>query len=89
MKDTIYFHQANLVLDILPLVDHDKRFALKGGTAINYFVRPLPRLSVDIDLVYLPIENREQTLYNIGKALDELTEKLNLTFLEFQFINKD
>jgi predicted nucleotidyltransferase component of viral defense system len=80
LKDTVYFHQANLVLDILPLIDHDKRFALKGGTAINYFVRPLPRLSVDIDLVYLPIENREQTLYNIGKALDELAEKIRSHF---------
>ncbi len=42
MKDTEYFHQASLVLDILPLVNKDTRFALKGGTAINFFIRPLP-----------------------------------------------
>ena len=47
MKDTEYFHQASLVLDILPLVNKDTRFALKGGTAINFFIRPLLRLSVD------------------------------------------
>jgi hypothetical protein len=41
-------------------------FALKGGTAINLFVRDLPRLSVDIDLVYLPIEDRETSLVGIS-----------------------
>lgn len=76
MKDTEYFHQASLVLDILPLVNKDTRFALKGGTAINFFIRPLPRLSVDIDLTYLPIENREITLKNIDKALHELAEQI-------------
>ncbi len=72
MKDTEYFHQASLVLDILPLVNKDTRFALKGGTAINFFIRPLPRLSVDIDLTYLPIENRDITLKNIDNALHDL-----------------
>jgi predicted nucleotidyltransferase component of viral defense system len=36
----------------------DEAFALKGGTAINFFLRDMPRLSVDIDLTYLPIEPR-------------------------------
>ena len=38
---------------LLPIVAHEDCFALKGGTAINMFVRNLPRLSVDIDLMYL------------------------------------
>jgi predicted nucleotidyltransferase component of viral defense system len=76
LKDTDYFRQASLVLDILPLVNRDTRFALKGGTAINFFIRPLPRLSVDIDLTYLPIENREITLKNIDKALHELAGQI-------------
>jgi hypothetical protein len=51
MKDTEYFRQARLVLDILPLVNKDTRFALKGGTAINSFIRPLPRLSAWLSMV--------------------------------------
>ena len=76
MKDTGYFHQASLVLDILPLVNKDTRFALKGGTAINFFIRHLPRLSVDIDLTYLPIESREITLKNIDEALHDLAKQI-------------
>ncbi len=48
----------------------DEAFALKGGTAINFFVRDMPRLSVDIDLTYLPIEPREASLKAISDALD-------------------
>ncbi len=88
MKDTEYFHQASLVLDILPLVNKDIRFALKGGTAINFFIRPLPRLSVDIDLTYLPIENREITLKNIDKALHELAEQIENNIPEVKVVPK-
>ncbi len=40
-----------------------------GGTAINLFVRDMPRLSVDIDLTYVPIEERGTSLKHIGEAL--------------------
>jgi len=50
----IYRSQVELLLRVLPYVAKEKIFALKGGTAINLFVRELPRLSVDIDLTYLP-----------------------------------
>lgn len=53
MKDTVFFSQAELLLRILPLIHKEDMFALKGGTAINFFVRDLPRLSIDIDLAYL------------------------------------
>ena len=53
-----YFRQAELLVRILPLVEEHPCFALKGGTAINLFHRNMPRLSVDIDLVYLPIGDR-------------------------------
>jgi hypothetical protein len=43
----------------LPFVAVEKSFALKGGTAINLFVRDLPRISVDLDLVYLPVADRD------------------------------
>jgi hypothetical protein len=45
-KDTVFFRQAELLLRVLPLVNEEKVFALKGGTAINFFLRDLPRLSV-------------------------------------------
>jgi hypothetical protein len=45
-----YRAQVALLIRTLPFVAAEPEFALKGGTAINLFVRPLPRLSVDIDL---------------------------------------
>jgi predicted nucleotidyltransferase component of viral defense system len=78
LKDTIYFHQANLVLDILPIINRDTRFALKGGTAINFFIRPLPRVSVDIDLAYLPIEERESMLRNMDQAMQNFAMSIKL-----------
>ena len=90
MKDTIYFHQANLVLDVLPIITRDKRFALKGGTAINFFIRPLPRLSVDIDLTYLPIEEREQTLRNIDQAMQNFAKSIEpLANVEFRRLKEN
>lgn len=49
---------------------------MHGGTAINLFIRNMPRLSVDIDLTYLPIENREASLKNIAEALDRIRENV-------------
>ena len=46
----LYRAQADLLLQVLPHVAKEESFALKGGTAINLFVRDMPRLSVDIDL---------------------------------------
>lgn len=71
--------QANLMLRILPHVAAEDCFALKGGTAINFFVRDLPRLSVDIDLTYIPIEPRKETLYKIGEALARVKSKISKT----------
>ena len=47
-------------------------FALKGGTAINLFYRDMPRLSVDIDLTYLPVADRQSSLKDIDTALDRI-----------------
>jgi len=51
--------QVRLLVSVLPYVAKEKCFALKGGTAINLFIRDMPRLSIDIDLAYLPIQDRE------------------------------
>ena len=64
-----YRRQAALLVSIVPFVAAEKCFALKGGTAINLFVRDMPRLSVDIDLTYLPIADRSASLKEIDAAM--------------------
>jgi len=71
-RNNPYYAQVQLLLRLLPLVADEPCFALKGGTAINLFVRDFPRLSVDIDLVYLPNSDRDQALVDIRVALDRL-----------------
>lgn len=66
MNKTPFFQQVELLLRVLPFFVQDERVALKGGSAINLFVRNMPRLSVDIDLAYLVIEERETSLNNIS-----------------------
>ena len=68
-----YRQQFRLLLGILPYIARIEEFALKGGTAINLFHNNLPRLSVDIDLTYLPMQqDRETALRDITGALDHL-----------------
>jgi hypothetical protein len=76
MIDTVYFRQAELLLRVLPLIDREAVFALKGGTAINFFVRDLPRISVDIDLVYLPVGERDFSLREISEALVRISRNV-------------
>ena len=51
---------------------HRRFFALKGGTAINLFVRNLPRLSVDIDLMYLPVHDRPEAFAGIDASMKRI-----------------
>ncbi len=71
-----YMRQVDLLVRTLPFIARHETFALKGGTAINLFYRDMPRLSVDIDLVYLPIEDRETTLKGIDTTLERIREDL-------------
>ena len=57
--DNPYYRQVQLLVRVLPFIAEEDCFALKGGTAINLFLRDLPRLSVDIDLTFLPITDFE------------------------------
>jgi len=73
----IYLDSARLLTRVAPLVLVDDTFALKGGTAINMFVRDMPRLSVDLDLVFpdhtLP---REQALRRINETIRQSAVRL-------------
>ena len=67
-----YKEQVDLLLQVLPYVAKEKMFALKGGTAINLFVRDMPRLSVDIDLTYQPLNSRHEALAEIEQGLNRI-----------------
>jgi predicted nucleotidyltransferase component of viral defense system len=72
--------QVKLLVSLLPLVAKEKCFALKGGTAINLFIRDMPRLSVDIDLAYLPIQDRDTSLYEIDMAMKRIKKDIASLF---------
>ena len=71
-----YRRQVALLLRTVPFIAREGSFALKGGTAINLFVRDLPRLSVDIDLTYLPLLARARALGAIDKAMQRIAGRI-------------
>src|SRR5580700_4429223 len=75
----MYQRQVALLIQILPLVAAEDCFALKGGTAINLFVRDMPRLSVDIDLTYLPVSSRAESLAAIDAAMNRIAKRVKTT----------
>lgn len=75
-QNPTFSDQVQLLVNVLPSVATQPCFALKGGTALNLFVRDLPRLSVDIDLAYLPVADRESSLVGIDKALDNVAAEI-------------
>ena len=75
-----YFDQAKLMLSVLPIVGREENFALKGGTALNFFHLNMPRLSVDIDLTFLPIKPRDETLKDITNSLGRVSDSVNKLF---------
>lgn len=71
-----YRRQVALLLRTLPLVAAESVFALKGGTAINLFIRYMPRLSVDIDLTFLPVLPRPESLARIDAAMGRVEARI-------------
>ena len=78
MKDR-YRKQVALLIRIMPSVYKIKEFAVHGGTAINLFHRNLLRYSVDIDVTYIPIENRQHSLASINQKLLEVKKNIEKT----------
>jgi predicted nucleotidyltransferase component of viral defense system len=78
--DKTYIDTVRLLLRVAPDVFDGDIFALKGGTAINLFVRDMPRLSVDLDLVFvdhtLP---RAEALRAITSGLQTISGRLHKT----------
>ncbi len=77
--------QVELLLDVLPFIAQEEVFALKGGTAINLFDRNMPRLSVDIDLVYTKLNDRRIALQDITDIAEEEFER----FVSMQIFSRE
>jgi len=86
-RDSKYYKQVQLLVRVLPLIATEDCFALKGGTAINLFVRDVPRLSVDIDLVYLPMDDRKTALKKIRAALTGISKLIEKTIPQVRVQN--
>ena len=72
-----YIAQVALLLDCLPALKDQSVFALKGGTAINFFIQDLPRLSIDIDLTFLNNSERSLAFREIEEGLRVLGESIS------------
>jgi predicted nucleotidyltransferase component of viral defense system len=85
-RTSVYYRQVQLLLQVIPFISRHDCFALKGGTAINLFVRDLPRLSVDIDLVYLPLHERKESLVIIQSVLELICDDIRKAMPDVGFI---
>ena len=75
--DKQYADTVRLLLNVAPEVFNNNIFAMKGGTAINLFLQDMPRLSVDIDVVYLPWQTpRDEALQAINEELVAIAKRL-------------
>lgn len=84
----IYRRQVALLIRVMPLVFKIKDFAVHGGTAINLFHRNLPRYSVDIDVTYIPLEDRDTSLKNINTHLANLKTTIERAIPGIRVIHK-
>jgi predicted nucleotidyltransferase component of viral defense system len=80
--------QVALLIRIMPLVYRIKDFAVHGGTAINLFIKDMPRYSVDIDLTYLPLKNRDESLQGINYHLNGLKPQLEKAIPGIRVVHK-
>jgi len=81
--DKTYIETVRLLLEAAPVIFEAPAFAMKGGTAINLFVQDMPRLSVDIDVVYTDhTQAREEALQSISTALEATRARLAKAGLE-------
>ena len=75
MFNPVYARKVKLLLRLMPYVTNEGVFAVHGGTAINLFVKNMLRYSVDIDLTYMPLAGREESLKDINAHLASIAEK--------------
>lgn len=80
VKSNVYAQKVELLLRLIPIVMEEEGFAIHGGTAINLFLKDLPRYSVDIDLTYIPLADRQTSLDDINLHLKSIADKAKKAF---------
>lgn len=80
VRTNVYAQKVELLLRLIPIVMEEKVFAIHGGTAINLFLKDLPRYSVDIDLTYIPLADRQTSLDDINLHLKSIADKAKKAF---------
>ena len=80
IKSSVYASKVELLLRLVPIVMEEEVFAIHGGTAINLFLKNLPRYSVDIDLTYIPLTDRQTSLNDISSHLQSISDKAKRAF---------
>lgn len=83
-----YAKKVEILLKMIPLVTEEGVFAVHGGSAINLFVSNLPRYSVDIDLTYIPLEDRNSSLLHINEHLNSIAAKAGKAFRGMHIVEK-
>ncbi|MDD3201289.1 MAG: nucleotidyl transferase AbiEii/AbiGii toxin family protein [Bacteroidales bacterium] len=83
-----YAKKVEILLRMIPIVTEEGVFAVHGGSAINLFVRNLPRYSVDIDLTYIPLEDRNSSLAHINEHLSSISAKAKKAFRGMHIVEK-
>jgi predicted nucleotidyltransferase component of viral defense system len=87
--DKTYLETVRLLLEIAPEVFAEPNFAIKGGTAINLFVKNMPRLSVDIDVVFTDhSKERAEALLEISDSLRRIQGTLENRGLQVELVSR-
>lgn len=83
-----YAQKVEILLRMIPIVTEESVFAVHGGSAINLFVRNLPRYSVDLDLTYIPLEDRSLSLTHINEHLSSVARKAKKALRGIHIVEK-
>lgn len=78
--NNVYAQKVELLLRLIPIITDEGVFAVHGGSAINLFLKNLPRYSVDIDLTYVPLEDRKTSIESINAHLNSISERARKAF---------
>jgi predicted nucleotidyltransferase component of viral defense system len=81
---TKFVEQVKVLLQVLPVLRGQATFALKGGTAINFFVLDMPRLSIDIDLTYTGLGDRDSSLQSMHIGLEKMVTDIKAISSRFK-----
>lgn len=84
----IYAQKAELLLRLVPIIMDEGVFAVHGGSAINLFLKNLPRYSVDIDLTYIPLVDRVTSIADINLHLNSIYDKAKRAFKGMHIVPK-